>query len=174
VIRASIRNLISLRRARAELAELSGRDDVTGLANRQRFERVLEAECRRLRRSSGTITLIRVRLDEQLAADALRDAASILAGAVGRSQDVVAYYGSGDFAALLPETDVPGAMTVARRMQAGIAALDGRLTANFGIASLICSAGTAAEDLMVLAGANLVRAQHLNGNRIVAGNPVLA
>jgi two-component system, sensor histidine kinase and response regulator len=173
VIRASVRNLIALRQARAELAELAGRDGVTGLANRQRFERVLEAECRRLRRSSGTITVIRVRLDEQLPADALRDAAAILAGAAGRPQDVVAYYGGGDFAALLPETDVAGAMTIARRMQAGIAALDDRLTVNFGVGGLICSAGTAAEDLMVLAGANLVRAQRLDGNRIVAGDPVL-
>jgi diguanylate cyclase (GGDEF)-like protein len=173
LIRATVRNLIALRRARAELANLTGHDDVSGLANRHRFEFVLDAECRRLRRSAGALALIRVRIDEHLTDDVVHDAAAILAGAVGRVQDVVARYGDTEFAALLPETDVAGAMMIARRMQAGLEALDARLMVNIGVGGVTCSATTAAEDVMALAGANLVRAQRISGNRIVAGDPVL-
>jgi diguanylate cyclase (GGDEF)-like protein len=173
VVRSCVRNLIALRRARAELAGLAGQDDVSGLADRHRFERVLEAECRRLRRSAGAISVIRVRLDEGLADEAVRDVAAILAGAIGRTQDVIARYGGAEFVALLPETDVAGAMTIGRRMLAGIDALGIGLTANFGVAGVTCDAATASDDVMALAGANLLRAQDASGNRIVAGEPVL-
>ena len=173
MVRSCVRNLIALQRARAELAGHAGQDDVSGLADRHRFERVLEAECRRLRRSAGAISVIRVRLDEGLADEAVRDVAAILAGAVGRAQDVVARYGGAEFVALLPETDVAGAMTIGRRMLAGIEALGIGLTANFGVAGVTCDAATAGDDVMALAGANLVRAQGASENRIVAGEPVL-
>jgi len=57
-------------------------------------------------------------------------------------------------------------------MQAGIETL-GRLTAKFGVASVTCDATTAAADVLQLADANLERALSANGNRIVAGEPVL-
>jgi two-component system sensor histidine kinase/response regulator len=185
LIRASVRNLIALRRARIELAQLAGRDDVSGLANRHRFEAVLAAECRRLRRSAGDLSLIRVRLDPfeafvaevgaDAAADTERDVAGILSGAVGRSQDTLARYGSGEFAVLLPETDVAGAMTIARRMLAGLEALrlPHSLHAKFGVAGVTCTTATAADDVEALANANLLRGQSEDGHRIVAGDPVL-
>lgn len=100
---------------------------------------------------------------------------AILVGAIGRAQDVVAGYGGAEFACLLPETDVAGAMTIARRMQAWVEALripyphaarNGRLAAKFGVAGITCAEATAAE--------NTSRCRQLRISRLLARRAVTA
>jgi len=162
LVRASVRNQLELVRARAQLAELAVVDDVTGLANRRRLEEVLEAECRRLRRIGSELSLILVAVDGEPHPD-LREIGSVLVGVVDRAADLIARYDTSEFGCVLPETDVAGAMTIARRVDAGIGGLG--ITHAIGVATISCAAPKAATEVASLAEAALARAQK-------SGNPI--
>ncbi len=164
IVRAAIRNQLELRRTRAQLAELATVDEETGLANRRRMDEVLEQEVKRLRRDSADLSLIVLGLEE-VPADA-RLVASVLSGVVDRVPDVIGRYGSTEFACVLPETDVAGAMTIARRIETGIAALG--LPHAIGVATVNCVAIRAATEVARLAKGALQRAKTAGEGRIVA------
>jgi two-component system chemotaxis family response regulator WspR len=118
----------------AELQRLSTVDGLTGLANRRRFDEVLEQECRRARREGGSLALIMTDVDffkkyndsyGHLGGDeCLRRVAAVLAQGARRPGDLAARYGGEEFALVLPQTTLEGAATVAETLRSGVAALD--------------------------------------------------
>jgi diguanylate cyclase (GGDEF)-like protein len=106
--------------------ELTLRDDLTGVANRRCFDEGLEKEWHRCERSGLPIALIMVDIDYfkkfndhygHLAGDAcIKSVAEILSRCVARPTDLVARFGGEEFAVLLPEEALEGAMAVARRI----------------------------------------------------------
>jgi two-component system, chemotaxis family, response regulator WspR len=118
----------------AELQQLSTVDGLTGLANRRRFDEVLDQECRRARRESLPLALIMTDVDffkkyndsygHQGGDECLRRVAGVLAQAARRPADLAARYGGEEFALVLPHTTVEGAATVAEALRAGVAALN--------------------------------------------------
>jgi two-component system chemotaxis family response regulator WspR len=118
----------------AELQQLSTVDGLTGLANRRRFDEVLEQECRRARRESSPLALIMADVDffkkyndsygHQGGDECLRRVASVLSQAARRPADLAARYGGEEFALVLPHTTLEGAATVAEALRAGVAALN--------------------------------------------------
>ena len=100
-------------------------DPLTGLCNHRHFYERLNGEIRRAERYDHVLSLLMVDLDgfrsineehgHAAGDDVLRQAAQVVQGAI-RSTDLAARYGGDDFAVLLPETDVAGALEVAGKI----------------------------------------------------------
>jgi diguanylate cyclase (GGDEF)-like protein len=99
-----------------ELSGVSRLDPLTGLANRREFDEVLRREFRRAQRHRSLLALAVIDLDHfkafnqsygSAAGDAaLQRLARLLSACLQRDTDFVARLGGGEFAALLPGTDL--------------------------------------------------------------------
>ena len=160
---------VALSAANALLADASRTDLLTGLPNRRGFLQEVEGAFERSRRSGRPVSLALADVDHfkrvndtlgHAAGDhALACVAKAIRAAV-RKQDVVARWGGEEFVVLLPETELPGALLLAEKVRAVVAALpvafDGEplaLTVSFGVAersptgSFDATLGTADEAL---------------------------
>lgn len=185
---------VELRRALGELAaanqrleELSLQDELTGIANRRHLQLTLRETWNRARRSRQPVGFLLLDLDFfKLLNDTrghsegdrcLQEVARFLAGALRRPGDLVARYGGEEFVVLLPDTDLLGALQVAETLREGLEALaiphdaapSGRITASFGVVSLIPRANQKPEDLVEAADLALYRAKTEGRNRVRAG-----
>jgi diguanylate cyclase (GGDEF)-like protein len=167
----------------ASVAEQAMIDPLTSAANRRGFERALAIELERSERRGHPCALVIVDLDDfkqvndrhghDVGDDVLVTLAERLRESV-RSADTVARLGGEEFALLLPETDLPGALAVAERARVAFEASwvplrrDDRLavTASFGVAAFPTSRDRAA--LMREADQALYTAKRLGKNRVVA------
>jgi diguanylate cyclase (GGDEF)-like protein/PAS domain S-box-containing protein len=121
-----------LARLQRELEDLSFKDGLTGVANRRRFDALLEVEWKAAQRSRLPISMLLIDIDffKQYndryghvgGDDCLRRVAAALATGATRPRDVVARYGGEEFAVVLPETDAEGAEHVARTCRAAVLA----------------------------------------------------
>jgi diguanylate cyclase (GGDEF)-like protein len=108
-----------------ELSHQSITDGLTGLANRRRFDEVLERERLPKNAQATPISLLMVDIDHfkkyndhygHLAGDAcLRQVASILDQCARRNGDLVARYGGEEFVILLPGSDLSRAQEIAQK-----------------------------------------------------------
>jgi diguanylate cyclase (GGDEF)-like protein len=97
-----IRDVSDRKRLQHQLEQLSWRDELTGLANRRRFQSVLEQEWRRAARDSSALTLMMIDIDHfkdyndalgHPAGDrCLRRVAQALAATARRAGELVARY----------------------------------------------------------------------------------
>jgi diguanylate cyclase (GGDEF)-like protein len=187
IVRARVRNHLELKRYRDHLKELSALDGLTGIANRRKFDEWLDYEWRRARRSQLPISLVMMDIDYfksyndhygHIAGDeCLKRVAGILRETARRSADLPARYGGEEFALLLPETDGPGALRVAERLQermrsASIAhefsAAAPHVTLSIGIGSTVPSDSQSSSQLVETADKCLYRAKRNGRNRIEA------
>jgi diguanylate cyclase (GGDEF)-like protein len=175
-----------LRRANARLEELSMNDELTGVANRRRFDQALADEWSRARRHRLPIALALLDLDHFKRLNdsrghregdlCLQAVARHLDAAVRRTGDLVARWGGEEFALLLPGTDLAGAIAVAEELRAGIEALAlpheaapaGRVTASVGVAAAVPTPEEGPEGLVEAADRALYRAKDEGRNRVVA------
>lgn len=105
-------------------------DSMTGLMNRRYFDIALNKEFYRLKRSGAILSLIMIDVDYfkkfndcygHLAGDdCLVQIGSLLKKIVGRAPDIVARYGGEEFVVILPETDLKGAETLAKRIREAV------------------------------------------------------
>ncbi|MDT8990074.1 diguanylate cyclase [Curvibacter sp. APW13] len=110
-----------------DLTAQSMTDTLTGLANRRAFDMRLALEFGRARRHTQPLSLLVVDVDYfkcyndhygHPAGDAaLRTVAEVLATACGRTIDLAARIGGEEFALLLPNTPLEGAVDIAHRLQ---------------------------------------------------------
>ena len=115
----------------AELRELSYQDGLTGLANRRRFDAVMEREWAEALRNRQPLSLVMLDIDDfkayndrygHLQGDAcLKQVGGVLAAVATRSRDLLARFGGEEFALVLPETDAAAARRVAERCRALLA-----------------------------------------------------
>lgn len=115
---------LRVKRMTEELQRISNIDRLTGVANRRRFDEVLDAEWRRGRRAGDPISLLMVDVDHfklyndrygHPTGDAcLRRVAEALRDVSLRPADLVARYGGEEFALVLPGTPRSGAEQVSR------------------------------------------------------------
>ncbi|RAN81413.1 sensor domain-containing diguanylate cyclase [Bacillus sp. SRB_336] len=108
-----------------ELEELSFRDGLTGVANRRRFDAIIELEWSNARRNRQPLSLIMLDIDYfkqyndrygHLEGDAcLKRIARVLSSAATRARDLMARFGGEEFVLVLPETDVAAAHKLAER-----------------------------------------------------------
>lgn len=186
VVRARVRNHLELKRQRDILTGLSFMDGLTGIANRRRFDLVLDTEWRRCTRNCAPLSLLMMDIDffkpfndaeGHLAGDdCLRKVATALTGVVLRPGDLLARYGGEEFVCVLSETDGAGARMVAERSQAVLAelalphprsAVAPVVTLSLGIATAFPSAKTEPASLIQAADAALYAAKSAGRNRVV-------
>jgi diguanylate cyclase (GGDEF)-like protein len=130
VVRARVRNHLELSRYRVLLEHLSTTDGLTGIANRRCFDETLLRECRRAQRQATELALVICDVDHfkdyndsqgHLAGDdCLKRVAAALRDGVRRPADLVARFGGEEFAVLLPDTSLLGAVQVAERLRGAV------------------------------------------------------
>ena len=116
-----------------ELSLVALRDELTGIANRRRFNETLRKESLRQTRSKHDLSLLLLDVDcfkqyndryGHLAGDeCLRRIAETVQTFMRRESDLVARFGGEEFVVLLPMTDTVGARVIANRIREGVAAL---------------------------------------------------
>jgi diguanylate cyclase (GGDEF)-like protein/PAS domain S-box-containing protein len=174
-----------------QLAQLARTDALTGLANRRAFDETLTREWARASRLNNCVSLLVVDVDHfkkfndhfghQVGDDCLREVACSLRAAVKRPTDLVARYGGEEFALILPDTDQAGALDVAKRILAEIAAVglphpksgtSDRVTVSIGVATAIATRGGTMrmpEGLLQAADSALYKAKASGRNRVETG-----
>ena len=161
-------------------------DALTEVHNRRYFVLRLEDEFRRAQRYDNPLALVLVDLDQfrginesfgHLVGDGvLRAVAQCLVAAV-RETDTVARTGGDEFACILPQTHLAGALTVAERVRRDIAALrtgpsaDVLLTASVGVGSHPAVHVQTPEELIGAADGCLARAKREGRNRVCLADP---
>ncbi|MBR1153626.1 diguanylate cyclase [Bradyrhizobium sp. JYMT SZCCT0428] len=170
--------------ANERLKELSETDTLTGIANRRKFDDMLEREFKRCQRSKSRLSLLFVDIDKfksfndtyghSAGDDCIRQVAGVFASNLKRPGDLVARYGGEEFAVLLPETGVDNAEQVAEALCQAIADLGlahagssyGRVTVSIGVAGARCDARTSAASIMTAADGALYVAKEGGRNRV--------
>jgi diguanylate cyclase (GGDEF)-like protein len=176
----------NLQKVNQELESLSCIDSLTGVANRRRFDRVLEQEWQRMTREEKPLSLIFCDVDHfkkyndryghQAGDRCLQQVAKVIHASLLRSGDLAARYGGEEFAVILPNTDAPGAIEVAKRIKSQLANLQiahgdssiGKyITASLGVASLIPTSQNEPEFLIAQADKALYQAKEQGRDRFV-------
>ncbi len=184
---------ISDRKALEErLERLAVTDVLTGLCNRRGFDEILDREWKNALRTGYPTSLLFLDIDHfkrlndayghAIGDDCLRAAARAFQDIVRRDTDVVSRYGGEELAAILPHTDLAGAMEVAESVRRVIAGLrvpyrgnqkgNGIMTASIGVATALPSDGNAMDmpaALLRAADAALYKAKQKGRNRVEAG-----
>ncbi len=175
-----------------QLEELLRTDVLTGVANRRAFDGAMAAEWRRARREQTALSLLMIDIDHfkgfndrygHPAGDVcLRQVAQAVAGQLQRPADLAARLGGEEFALLLPNTEEAGALQVAERARASVAAL-GLAHAGSALGHVTISIGVAtnrpfdpAEDaqaLMDAADRALYRAKASGRNSVCSATPAM-
>jgi diguanylate cyclase (GGDEF)-like protein len=175
----------ALAEANLRLERLSSQDGLTSVANRRRFDEVLDLEWRRATRSGAPLSLVMLDIDffkdfndanGHLAGDErLRQVAQALASTLGRAGDLVARYGGEEFVVLLPGMAAEDAWALAERLRQSVEALglshnastvSRVVTLSAGVATAIAEERTLPAALVAAADAALYRAKREGRNRV--------
>lgn len=175
----------ALQQANQELERLASLDGLTQVANRRRLDDYLHQEWKRLTREQAPLSFIFCDVDyfkryndaygHQAGDVCLQQVAQALHHAIKRPSDLVARYGGEEFAVVLPQTNLEGAMTVAKLLQQKVKALqlvhikssvDEYVTLSIGVATMIPSLRSSAELLVHHADNALYQAKQAGRNRI--------
>jgi diguanylate cyclase (GGDEF)-like protein len=172
-----------LETATRQLDRLGTLDGLTGVANREVFDEVMNREWRRLTRYGLPLTVLLVDVDQfglynqenshRDGDECLRRVASHLAGAINRPGDLVARYAADEFVVLLAGTDAAGAAVMADSLRDGVKALgiarrpgDGEpVTVSLGVATVVPWEGMVPSALFERAEWARSRARKLGANR---------
>lgn len=180
----TLRDITLQKEAQEELKRLATRDGLTGVANRRSFDDTLEAEWLRGTRDVKPLSLVLIDVDHfkryndafgHQGGDAcLKNIAAALTASCHRSADLIARYGGEEFAAILPGTTASGALTVAERIRADVAALAlphpgnegiGRVSISLGVATVVPDRTLELKELIEAADRALYAAKGAGRNR---------
>lgn len=144
----------ALHEAKENLQVISLTDELTGLANRRNFSQLSKKEWARSVRQNQPIACLMIDIDHfklfndyyghQKGDDCLAKVAAKLKKEIQRPEDIIARYGGEEFIALLPGTNLSGAVLVAERMINSIKEADlshnqspeGKVTISIGISTV--------------------------------------
>jgi len=173
---------IDLAQSHEKISRMATTDGLTGLANHRTFQHAFDVMLHRARRRQSPVSLIFCDIDyfksindshgHPFGDKVLQAVAKILSDAV-RKEDLAARYGGEEFAILLENSDKHGALQMAERIRADIAALglrhdrrDVRVTISLGIAAFPAD-GSEKSEIIDKADQALYRAKNGGRNRTV-------
>jgi len=123
-----------LAEANRRLEALAAEDALTGLQNRRSFDAALAREYRRARRNCKSLGLLMIDADwfkpyndyygHPAGDECLRQIGRAIFSQIRRPADIAARYGGEEFAVLLPDTDEPGAATIAALIRRAVQELE--------------------------------------------------
>jgi diguanylate cyclase (GGDEF)-like protein len=158
-------------------------DDLTRVHNQRKLQDALESEIARCTRHRHTFSLLLADIDRfkeindrygHLCGDRVLQHIAVLLAHQGRRENCTARFGGDEFAIVLAETPLPGALVFAERVRgaieseafgAGAARIE--ITVSIGVAEWMPSMRRP-EDLIAVADAALYRAKHAGRNRIAS------
>lgn len=162
-------------------------DPLTEVGNRRRFDLRIDAEWRRCSRNRQPLSVVMIDVDYfkeyndrygHVAGDScLQQIAKAISSSTMRGSDVVTRYGGEEFAVLLAETDLAGAVAVAENIRLAVERIQiahsgtsiGSVSISAGIATMTPAAAEECASLVEAADLALYRAKSAGRNRIVAG-----
>lgn len=171
-----------LRESNRQLEELSNTDGLTKLYNRRYFMEMLELEFQRAQRYEAKLGFVMIDIDHfkdfndtygHLLGDRiLYEVAQILRENL-RVHDIVGRYGGEEFALLMPETDMKGALVVAERYRKRIEDFmllenerELKITISLGVATYPRADIKSVDDLIRMADNALYKAKKNGRNRV--------
>lgn len=183
----SKRRLDALRQRHRVLERLAITDPLSGLHNRAYFDTALDREIARSKRRSHPLCLLLIDVDHfkrindtyghTVGDNVIRRVATILSD-TARDVDTICRYGGEEFAALLPETTLTGATTLADRFRKKVRAtlaetcgLDFPVSISIGISCALADRQLPARQLVELADRALYRAKDRGRNRVEVVSP---
>ncbi|WP_027179402.1 GGDEF domain-containing response regulator [Maridesulfovibrio bastinii] len=186
IVKARIRNHLTLVRQRHLLEGLANYDALTEIPNRRNYELSVDREWRRCQRAFLPISLAMVDVDcfkqyndnyGHTAGDvALKKVAGIISSAINRPCDLAARYGGEEFVILLPETDAYGARYLVEDIRKKVEQLEIKhefspinpfLTISIGGVTLIPGVTNSAEVLIESADAMMYQAKRGGKNAVI-------
>lgn len=173
-----------MRIAQEKLAEMSIRDELTGMFNRRYFQEGLEREISGAQRYKHSLALCIIDLDHfKLVNDSyghlcgdeiLQEFGKLLSDSI-RKYDVACRYGGEEFAVLLPDTSIDEATVLCDRFRERISKHDFtydrvtiRITASIGVAASSVEKVMTGQQLVELADKALYQAKHQGRNKVVS------
>jgi diguanylate cyclase (GGDEF)-like protein len=170
-----------------QLTDINRRDGLTGVYNKRHLDEVLEAEIGRAHRNHQPLCVIMFELDffhqyqkeyGYVAGDqCLLNVAEIAQNLISRKGDLVARYGGEQFAILLPNIDLKGAVSFANKLQLEVqkrrfAHVASELTTlqcvtiSLGVTNLLPFTKAKPHELIKYAQTALYEAKRQGGNRV--------
>ncbi|HEV7814765.1 MAG TPA: diguanylate cyclase, partial [Janthinobacterium sp.] len=174
-----------LEQANQKLAALSMTDSLTGIANRRRFDAVLEAELHRAARAVQPVALLMIDVDyfkkyndfygHQEGDACLRKVASLLQVHARRAGDLAARYGGEEFVLLAADTGADTAAALAEDVRRALEVLclthenspTGCVTISVGVAVLVPDERQTPEMFIRMADKAMYRAKEQGRNQVV-------
>lgn len=171
---------LKLQQREAQILELSLTDPLTGVGNRRRLEQSLVTEISRAVRSGHKLCAFMADIDHfkrvndsygHEAGDSVLKSFAALLRDHTRPTDIVTRYGGEEFAVLMPNCNLTGAVALSERIRSLAAAatiepLPAPVTASFGVVEL--QADESAESLIRRADEALYKAKQSGRNRVVS------
>lgn len=170
-----------------QLAEMSYVDGLTSIANRRRFNEYLESEWNRALRSKKSLSLLILDIDyfkpfndnygHTVGDECLVEVAQALKKSIKRSSDLVCRYGGEEFAAILPDTDLSAAISLAQDIQQNIhqmsilheySPIASEITVSIGVANRVPDTNYTYQDLLESADKLLYAAKEAGRNQVKA------
>jgi len=170
---------------------LAATDALTGLANRRRFDQVLQTEWRRALRDCRPLSLLMIDADlfksyndtygHPSGDSCLKQIAETTQDVVARPGDVAARFGGEEFAVILPNTDSNGALQLGARILEAIRSRGlphstrsgGIVTVSIGCATVVPRLGQPAVNLVEAADDALYEAKKRGRDQLVAADPAI-
>ena len=130
IVHARVRNHLMLKRNADMLEALAHVDSLTGIANRRRFDEVIQVELRRCQRNGQPLGLLMIDIDyfkqyndhfgHGMGDRCLAKVASTMANCLTRAGDLIARYGGEEFAVVIPGSDLAHARQMAERLRQAV------------------------------------------------------
>lgn len=169
--------------ANQKLQQLADSDSLTGLANRRYFDNYFQQEWKRLLREQVPLSLIMCDVDyfknyndtygHQFGDECLRRIAIVFQETIKRPADLAARYGGEEFVILLPNTNLEGAIHLAKVINSRVESLhiphissdvSNRLTVSLGVATTIPQLNKSPQTLIADADRMLYKAKSAGRN----------
>jgi two-component system chemotaxis family response regulator WspR len=176
-----------------ELLRMSNVDGLTQVANRRRFDELIQEAWAHSRRTRSSLALVMVDIDcfkpfndlygHLDGDDCLKRVAQTLQQELPRMTDFLARYGGEEFAVVLSSTDLPGATRVAERLRQAVEALHiphacseagDFVTISLGVAATHASSASQPQALVAAADKMLYQAKHLGRNQVAGLDCILS